>query len=134
MTNIIYLLFFIIIIFNVYIIFNQYQLFDKYDIKPLIPMDFKKLISPIKKQLICDEPNIINDIKLFYKKSAIKNNDFNSEISHILNLNLIDDETSNLYCDVSYMLNNNIEGNRRFTITKNGDIINMGRPNTATTV
>ena len=83
---------------------------------------------------MCNNPTIINDIKQYYKKSAINNNDFESEITNIININLVNDDSGGLYCDVLYTLNNNNNGNRRFGITNNGDIISMGRTNTGLTV
>lgn len=139
MDNILFLLI-VIIIINIYIVFNQHQLLYKNNITPLL----QKILSsnillkqpplPVKKKTMCNNPTIINDIKEYYKKSAINNNDFESEITNIININLVNDDSGSLYCDVLYTLNNNNNGNRRFGITNNGDIISMGRANTGLTV
>lgn len=139
MDNILFMLI-VIIIINIYIIFNQHQLLYKNNITPLLPQILSSYKNPInkqqiKKKTICDNPIIIDDIKQYYKKSAVNNNDFNSEISKILKINLVNgDSSDNLYCDVLYTLNNNNSGNRRFAITNNGNVISMGRSNTGLTV
>jgi hypothetical protein len=136
MDNILFLLI-VIIIINIYIVFNQHQLLYKNNITPLLQKILSKpspLPPPVKKKTLCNNPTIINDIKQYYKKSAINNNDFESEITNIININLVNDDSNGLYCDVLYTLNNNNNGNRRFGITNNGDIISMGRTNTGLTV
>lgn len=139
MDNILFLLI-VIFIINIYIVFNQHQLLYKNNITPLLQKVLSSNIlskpppPPVKKKTMCNNPTIINDIKQYYKKSAINNNDFESEITNIININLVNDDSGSLYCDVLYTLNNNNNGNRRFGITNNGDIISMGRTNTGLTV
>ena len=87
----------------------------------------------MKKNNNLNNNTIINDIKNYYKKKASINNDYKYEIESILKLNLVN-YNNELYCDVLYKLNNNNIGNRRFAITKNGTIINMGNLNSGTTV
>ena len=132
------LLLVVIVIINIYIIFNQHQLLYKHDITPLIQSSlmqfYKKPDIHTKEKTVCDNPKIINDIKQYYKKTANNNSDFNSEIAQILKINLITNELSGTYCDVLYKLNNNNDGNRRFTITTDGNIISMGRANTGLSV
>jgi hypothetical protein len=133
MQNILLLLV-IIIIINIYIIFNQHQLLYKHDITPLIQPFYKKPDIHTKEKTVCENPKIINDIKQYYKKTAINSSDFNSEIAQIFKINLIANELSGTYCDVLYKLNNNNDGNRRFTITTDGHIIGMGIANTGLSV
>ena len=68
---------------------------------------------------------IDNMIHIYHGLKWINNNDFESEITNIININLVNDDSSGLYCDVLYTLNNNNNGNRRFGITNNGDIISQ---------
>lgn len=137
MDNILLLLI-VIIIINIYIIFNQHQLLYKNNITPLIQQPFMQVDNIheryTKKETACNNPKIINDIKQYYKKIANNNNDFNSEISQIIKINLITDNLNSTYCDVLYTLNNNNNGNRRFTITTDGNILDMGRVGTGLSV
>ena len=137
MDNILLLLI-VIIIMNIYIIFNQHQLLYKNNITPLIQQPFMQVDNVheryTKKETSCNNPKIIYDIKQYYKKIANNNNDFNSEISQIIKINLITDNLNSTYCDVLYTLNNNNNGNRRFTITTDGNILDMGRVGTGLSV
>jgi hypothetical protein len=137
MDNILLLLI-VIIIINIYMIFIQYKLLYKNDIKLPIKSDFiggyMKREKYTKKKTTCNNPKIINDIKQYYKKTANNNNDFNSVIEQIIKINLITDSLNGTYCDVLYKLNNNNDGNRRFSITTDGDIIGMGVPGSGRSV
>jgi len=125
----IYVLLIIIIVLNLFIVYILINTKCNNDVVPNKHFyDNSTLIN---------NPSIVDNIKKFYKISAIKHNDNVSEIIRILKIKLI--ETNNdLYYDVLYIarLPDNItkEGKRRFTINKNGDIINMGQSGSALTV
>jgi hypothetical protein len=82
----------------------------------------------------CKQLSILKNIKNYYKKIAISNNDFKTEIKTIDDINLVTDDMDNIYCDVLYTLNNMNKGTRRFNITDNGDIIYMGKSGSGLTV
>lgn len=91
----------------------------------------KKKSRDVSMQSKC---RIINNIKSYYNDMALNSNNFDVKMYKINDANIVKDTFGNLYCDVNYNLNNNINGKRRFGISKEGLVISMGTRNSGVTV
>ena len=109
----------IILLLVCILILNLYQL----DLIQIEPFNIKP-----SKNNIYDYVN--NDIKEFYKKIAIKNNDSKTEIKKIISIKPIEGFNSNSNSNylIKYQLNNDVIGTRRFYINRKGNVLAMSSP------